>query len=225
MKVTVCEQFHWKLSQFGWDVFQQVSPRNSGFRKGPTAPPAVCSAACLSWRTSDGSVSASAFPGVSVYWTAVKSEVLFSLRGAIINNAKFHVSTMCLSLRKGFVVKCGLSILFLFIKIKNNMTAQTPKFFYQFGFLRLCSSVLLARSVFSWGCPASSLCDWTPFSFLSCWGRWAVLCCPDIQRAQAFFTWQSGSWLHLQGWKRSQNISCGFSIADEAQSHSWRRYT
>lgn len=39
------------------------------------------------------------------------------------------------------------------------------------------------------------------------------------------FTWQSKSWLDLPGWKRSQNISCGFSIADEAQSHSWRRCT
>lgn len=37
--------------------------------------------------------------------------------------------------------------------------------------------------------------------------------------------WRIGSWVELPGWKGSQNVSCGSSSADAAQSHSWRRCT
>lgn len=37
--------------------------------------------------------------------------------------------------------------------------------------------------------------------------------------------WRTGSWVEIPGWKESQNVSCGSSSADAAQSRSWRRCT
>lgn len=87
MKVTVCEQFHWTLSQFGWDVFQQVSPRNPGFQKRPYS--ATCRLlCCLSLLENQRRLRFCI--SLSVYLPAVKPEVLFSLRGAIIKVPRFH---------------------------------------------------------------------------------------------------------------------------------------
>lgn len=59
--------------------------------------------------------------------------------------------------------------------------------------------------------------------------RWVVeqlLCLlrvtPNVQPGQMLFTWRSGSWAELRGWKTSPDASRGSSSADAAQSRSWR---
>lgn len=48
-------------------------------------------------------------------------------------------------------------------------------------------------------------------------------CTPNIQPGQMLLTWRGGSWVELQDWKRSRNVSRGSSSAGAAQSRSWRR--
>lgn len=64
---------------------------------------------------------------------------------------------------------------------------------------------------------------------LSCCCRWAAplssRCTSNIQPERMLFTCRGGSWVELQGWKRSTDASRRSSSADAAQSHSWRWYS
>lgn len=204
------------------ETFQQVSSRDLGFRKGPWAPPA----ACVSCWTSDGSSLYQFFPRVcSLFNRNLKCSSLYEVQLSIMQSSMFPQRNQCAYHGDGGLGKmCLINPVRVYnLKIQDDDTNSklllpiwiSPSLhFYPFG-----------EVIFSWGRPVSYICGRIPISFLSCWCRWAALRCPDIQPAQSFFTWQSRPWLHFQGLKRSQNISCGFSIADGAQSHSWRRYT
>lgn len=205
-----------------------ANSRCQSFRKGPTAPPAVYSAA-----VSPGERNAPS-PCTSWSWSLclVKPEVLFSSQGAIINNAKLHCfrsETRASIVQKEVLVKCSWSTLFVFYDNKEQYDGTNSKVL---GFLRLCQVSPATLMPSRWGhfsaevapsrmSAAESHFVFVPLMQMSCSGLY-------LQSARTgifVFTWQSRSWLDLRGWKRSQNISCGFSNAGEAQSHSWRRCT
>lgn len=57
--------------------------------------------------------------------------------------------------------------------------------------------------------------EWVPLSFRRC--SWHL--------TPLLLIWRIGSCVELPGWKGSQNVACGSSSADAAQSRSWRRCT
>lgn len=172
-----------------------------------------------------------------LYLTAVKPEVLSRLWGAIIHNVNCIRPrwNKCVYVRKErSSVNCGSFIqkTLLFMTMENiweyKIQISSSKSWLISLVLVLLFSVLGHFSLLPTSWSGSHLLH-NLMVLLACCCRWAASlsfrCTPKIQPWRTLFTWRGGSWVDLQGWKRSQNVSYGLSSADAAQSHSCRRCT